>query len=69
VSNSILDYVLQCLQNAGFPAFAAYPGQRAPEITEAVATAHIHKTDSSSQTVTVEVILLCPAHLAAPSAS
>ena len=63
MNQSILDMVILCLQNASFFAFAAYPGQQAPDITEPVAAVHIHQCDSGNQTVTVEVCILSPAAL------
>lgn len=60
---SILELVLQTLQEAGFAAIAAYPGQKLPVITEPAAAAHIKKVDGESQTVTVEISILSPAAL------
>lgn len=57
---SILETVLRCLEDAGFPASEAYPGQPFPQITEPVAAFHIHKVDSSSRTATVEITIHCP---------
>ena len=54
---------IQQLRDAGFSAFTAFPGQKAPDITEPVAAVHIHKVDSGSQTVTVEVCILSPSGL------
>lgn len=58
---SILELVLQCLQEAGFAANVAYPGQKLPVISEPVAAVHIKKVDGEAQTVTVEVSILSPA--------
>ena len=54
-----LETVLRCLQEAGFPADTAYPGQKLPQISEAVAAFHIHEINSSKQAETIEVSILC----------
>jgi len=59
----ILESVLRCLEEEGFPASEAYPGQPFPQITGPVAAFHIHKVDSGSRTATVEVTIHCPASL------
>ena len=60
---SILELALRCLEEAGFAANVAYPGQKFPRITEPVAAVRILKSDSASRTVTVEVSILSPAAL------
>lgn len=61
MGNGILDLVLERLREAGFRADAAYPGQRYPALTGCVAAVHIEKADQTAMTVTVEVIIACPA--------
>lgn len=63
MGNAILELVLRSLREAGFPADAAFPGQKIPAITEPVAAVHIEKVDSADLTVTVEVSVLCPAQM------
>ena len=58
---SILDLVLRKLRGAGFTADVAYPGQKFPAISDAVAAVHIEKVDRANMTVTVEVNIICPA--------
>lgn len=58
---SILELVLRRLREEGFAADAAYPGQKFPQITGTVATAHIEKVDRANLLVTMEVNILCPA--------
>lgn len=58
---SILELVLQKLRQADFPADVAYPGQKFPQISQAVAAVHIAKVDRAGQEVTVEVNIVSPA--------
>ena len=58
---SILELVLQRLREEGFSADIAYPGQKFPQITEAVAAVHIEQVDRANLTVTLEVSIVCPA--------
>lgn len=58
---SILEQVLRILKQEGFTANVAFPGQKFPQITGAVATVHIEKVDRASLTVTLEVNIICPA--------
>lgn len=60
---SILELVLRLLREAGFTADVAYPGQKFPTVTEAVAAVHIEKVDRANMAVTVEVNIICPASL------
>lgn len=60
---SILELVLRRLREENFRADVAFPGQKYPPITEPVAAVHIEKVDRSSQTVTVEVNVICPAEM------
>ena len=55
--------VLQKLQEEGFNAGVAYPGQLYPRITQTMAAVHIEKVDRANLTVTVEVNMICPAAL------
>lgn len=57
---SILDAVVVGLQEAGFHADVAYPGQKYPTITETAAAVHIKKVDRADLTVTLEVTVICP---------
>lgn len=57
---SILELVLQKLQEDGFAVGVAYPGQTFPRITDVMAAVHIEKVDRSNLTVTVEANILCP---------
>lgn len=58
---SILDLVLQQLREEELDAAVAYPGQKYPRLTGPMAAVHIQKVDRASQTVTVEVNMICPA--------
>lgn len=60
---SILELVLLRLQEGGFSACAAYPGQVFPQISETVAAVHINKVDRAELTVTLEVTMVTPASL------
>ena len=60
---SILELVLRRLREAGFTADIAYPGQKYPQITDAVAAVHIEKVDRAELTVTIEVNIICPAEM------
>lgn len=60
MGSPILETVLRILQEVGFTAVSAYPGQKFPQVAGPVAAVHIHKVDNSSRTVTVEVTILCP---------
>ena len=58
---SILELVLRRLREEGFSADIAFPGQKFPQISEAVAAVHIEKVDRANMTVTVEISIVCPA--------
>lgn len=58
---SILEMVLQRLQEENFNADVAYPGQKYPRVTGTMAAVHIEKVDRANLTVTVEVNIICPA--------
>ena len=58
---SILELVLQMLRDVGFDASVAYPGQKYPVVSGAVAAVHIEKVDRADMTVTLEVNIICPA--------
>ena len=63
MGSPILESVLHCLEEAGFFAVAAYPGQKLSQIVGLVAAYHLHKVDTGSRTATVEVTVFCPADL------
>ena len=63
MGSPILESVLHCLEEAGFFAIAAYPGQKFSQIVGLVAAYHLHKVDTGSRTATVEVTVFCPADL------
>lgn len=58
---SILELVLRRLREEGFSADIAYPGQKFPRISEAVAAVHIERVDRANMTVTMEISIVCPA--------
>ena len=60
---SILELVLMLLQEEGFAASAAYPGQKYPQLSQTVAAVHIEKVDRSNLSVTLEVNIISPASL------
>ena len=60
---AVLERVQNCLQQAGLPAAAAYPGHKLPQIPDTAAAYHIHQVDSSKKSITVEVTVHCPAHM------
>lgn len=60
---SILDLVLQQLQNENITADVAYPGQKYPRITKPMAVVHVQKFDRPKLLVTVEVNIISPAAL------
>ena len=60
---SILELVLQKLQEDGFAVGVAYPGQTFPRITGVMAAVHIEKVDRANMTVTLEVNIISPASL------
>lgn len=60
---SILELVLRRLREDGFTADIAYPGQKFPQISDAVAAVHIEKVDRANLEVTVEISIICPAFM------
>lgn len=58
---SILELVLRRLREDGFTADIAFPGQKFPQISDAVAAVHIEKVDRANLEVTVEISIICPA--------
>lgn len=60
---SILELVLRCLREDGFTADIAFPGQKFPQISDAVAAVHIEKVDRANLEVTVEISIICPASM------
>jgi hypothetical protein len=58
---SILELVLRRLREDGFTADIAFPGQKFPQINDAVAAVHIEKVDRANLEVTVEINIICPA--------
>lgn len=63
MGSMILETALEALRGAGFPADAAYPGQKRPEITGCAAAVHIGKVDRAALTVALEVSIVCPGAL------
>lgn len=61
MDNPILTQVLQLLRDAGFSAQHAFPGQKFSGLENCVAAAHILHAEPGKQTVTVEVLVVCPA--------
>lgn len=59
----ILSNVQDALEIAGFCVNTAYPGQKYPQIREKAAAVHMKKMDGTSQEMTVEVDILCPANV------
>ena len=57
----ILNKVQDALEIAGFSVNTAFPGQKYPQIREMAAAVHMEKMDGTSQEMTVEVDILCPA--------
>ena len=60
---SILELVLRRLREDGFTADIAFPGQKFPQISDAVAAVHIEKVDRANLEVTVEISIICPASM------
>lgn len=60
---SILELVLRRLREDGFAADIAFPGQKFPQIDDAVAAVHIEKVDRANLEVTVEISIICPASM------
>ena len=60
---SILELVLRRLREDGFAADVAFPGQKFPQISDAVAAVHIEKVDRANMEVTVEISIICPASM------
>jgi len=60
---SILELVLRRLREDGFTADIAFPGQKFPQINDAVAAVHIEKVDRANLEVTVEISIICPASM------
>jgi hypothetical protein len=55
--------VLRRLREDGFTADIAFPGQKFPQISDAVAAVHIEKVDRANLEVTVEISIICPASM------
>ena len=60
---SILELVLRRLREDGFTADIAFPGQKFPQINDAVAAVHIERVDRANLEVTVEISIICPASM------
>ena len=60
---SILELVLRRLREDGFTADIAFPGQKFPQIDDAVAAVHIERVDRANLEVTVEISIICPASM------
>ena len=55
--------MLRRLREDGFTADIAFPGQKFPQINDAVAAVHIEKVDRANLEVTVEINIICPASM------
>ena len=66
MSKTILDSVVQALQDGGIPAQLAYPGRKLPALTECCAAVCFKQVDRNAEKAEVLVMVLAPFMKSAP---